>query len=38
MKEYVCPSLRLVELSPEVFFLQSNTEPIGGGDDPDIDW
>ena len=35
---YVAPSLRLIDTSLETSFLASNLEPIGGGDDPDIDW
>jgi hypothetical protein len=37
-KDYQIPSLRIIETSLEASFLQSNLEPIGGGDDPDIDW
>lgn len=37
-KEYSAPSLRLTDTKLETSFLQSNLEPIGGGDDPDIDW
>lgn len=35
---YEAPSLRIVVLKQDQSFLQSNLEPIGGGDDPDIDW
>ena len=35
---YTEPSLRILNTNLEVSFLQSNLEPIGGGDDPDIDW
>ena len=35
---YTAPSLRLISIHMELAFLQSNLEPIGGGDDPDIDW
>lgn len=35
---YTAPSLRLIDTSLETSFLASNLEPIGGGDDPDIDW
>ena len=35
---YVAPSVRVVETKQELTFLASNLEPIGGGDDPDIDW
>ena len=35
---YVAPSVRLIDLTQEQSFLASNLEPIGGGDDPDIDW
>jgi hypothetical protein len=38
VKEYVIPSVRCAGLSLEKSFLQSNLEPIGGGDDPDIEW
>ena len=37
-QEYRTPSLRLIETNLEASFLQSNLEPIDGGDDPDIDW
>ena len=37
-KDYQTPSLRFIETSLEVSFLQSNLEPIDGGDDPEIDW
>jgi hypothetical protein len=37
-KEYQIPSLRIIDTTLEASFLQSNLEPIGGGDDPDIDW
>ena len=37
-KDYQIPSLRFVETNLEMSFLQSNLEPIDGGDDPDIDW
>jgi hypothetical protein len=36
--EYQIPSLRIITTNIESSFLQSNLEPIGGGDDPDIDW
>ena len=35
---YTAPSLKLISTHMESSFLQSNLEPIGGGDDPDIDW
>ena len=35
---YVAPSMRLIDLNLDQSFLASNLEPIGGGDDPDIDW
>jgi hypothetical protein len=35
---YMVPSLRIIATDLETSFLQSNLEPIGGGDDPDIDW
>lgn len=38
MKTYVAPALREKALLYESDFLESNTEPIGGGDDPDIQW
>ena len=37
-KAYVTPSCRVVKSAFEQSFLQSNLEPIGGGDDPEIDW
>lgn len=37
-RRYIAPSLRVVETRQEMSFLTSNLEPIGGGDDPDIDW
>ena len=37
-KEYFKPSQRTIYLQIEHLFLQSNLEPIDGGDDPDIDW
>ena len=37
-KDYQITSLRFVETNLEMSFLQSNLEPIDGGDDPDIDW
>ena len=36
--EYQVPSLRIITTNLETSFLQSNLEPIDGGDDPDIDW
>ena len=38
LKPYISPSLRVVPIATEFAFLQSNLEPIEGGDDPDIDW
>ena len=38
VEEYMIPSVRCADLSLESSFLQSNLEPIGGGDDPDIEW
>ena len=35
---YVAPSVRFADLKLDRSFLQSNLEPIDGGDDPDIDW
>ena len=35
---YTTPSLRIFSTNLETSFLQSNLEPIDGGDDPDIDW
>lgn len=35
---YSAPSVRLIATNLEKSFLQSNLEPIGGGNDPDIDW
>ena len=37
-KVYNAPSLRILITTMETSFLQSNLEPIGGGDDPEIDW
>ena len=37
-EEYNPPFIRITELELETAFLQSNLEPIDGGDDPDIDW
>lgn len=37
-KTYSTPSLRIIDTRLETSFLQSNLEPIDGGDDPDIDW
>ena len=37
-KYYLAPSVRIIGTRLEVSFLASNLEPIGGGDDPDIDW
>ena len=37
-KDYQTPSLRFIETNLEMSFLQSNLEPIDGGDNPDIDW
>ena len=38
-KGYQFPMMRLFATGLEENFLQSgNTEPIGGGEDPDIDW
>lgn len=36
--EYVKPSQAIIYLKAEQLFLQSNLEPIDGGDDPDVDW
>lgn len=35
---YIAPAFRMIPLSTEFSFLQSNLEPIDGGNDPDIDW
>ena len=35
---YAAPSLRVIATNLETSFLQSNLEPIDGGDGPDIDW
>ena len=37
-KDYQVPFMRIIETNLEASSLQSNLEPIGGGDDPDIDW
>ena len=36
-KQYEKPVLRVIEMTMGHSIL-SNTEPIGGGDDPDIEW
>ena len=36
--DYQTPTLREITVNLETSFLQSNLEPIGGGNDPDIDW
>ena len=36
-KPYVAPALRLVPIECSASIL-SNTEPIDGGDDPDLEW
>ncbi len=38
LNAYKAPSLRIIGIDLETAYLQSNLEPIGGGDDPDIDW
>ena len=35
---YQVPTIRIIYTNLESSFLQSNLEPIDGGDDPDIDW
>ena len=35
---YEAPCVRVVEMRQEISFLQSNLEPIDGGDDPEIEW
>ena len=37
-KEYEVPAMRIIDTRQETSFLASNLEPIGGGDDPEIDW
>ena len=37
-KDYVSPAIRTMPVMTEFSFLQSNLEPIDGGDDPEIDW
>lgn len=37
-KGYAAPFMRIIDLNLDQSFLASNLEPIGGGDDPDIDW
>ncbi len=37
-ESYQAPVMRVIDTDLETSFLQSNLEPIGGGDDPDIDW
>ena len=36
--DYLAPAFRSIVICTEQDFMRSNTEPIGGGDDPDIDW
>jgi len=38
MKKYIAPALREKAMLYEYNLLQTNTEPIGGGNDPDIEW
>lgn len=38
LNKYLAPSIRVIETNQETSFLASNLEPIGGGDDPEIDW
>ena len=38
VRTYISPSIRVVPMTTEFSFLQSNLEPIDGGGDPDIDW
>ena len=35
---YSTPFLSVFTINLKLILLQSNLEPIGGGDDPDIDW
>ena len=35
---YRIPQIRIIETQLKLFFLESNTEPIDGGDDPYIPW
>ena len=35
---YTAPSMRIFITDVGKSFLQSNLEPIGGGDDPEINW
>lgn len=37
-EEYQAPAIRIIVTRLEASFLQSNLEPIDGGDNPDIDW
>jgi len=37
-KHYAAPAVRFLNVHLEKVFLKSNTEPIEGGDDPEIDW
>ena len=37
-RDYIAPACRIIACNPDLTFLASNLEPIGGGDDPDIDW
>lgn len=38
LKEYAQPRSRMICMAFDSSFLQSNLEPIDGGDDPEIDW
>lgn len=38
LDKYQAPAMRVIDTRLEASFLQSNLEPIDGGDDPDIDW
>ena len=38
LDKYQVPVMRVIDTRLEASFLQSNLEPIDGGDDPDIDW
>ena len=38
LKTYAAPAFRFLRITEERSFLQTNTEPIEGGNDPDIDW
>lgn len=38
LSPYESPKSEAIHFEPLQMIMQSNTEPIGGGDDPDIGW